>query len=134
MGIEPDDWEWTLGKTMHDNTDAYPRMPGYGLFLDPPYEINGNAVVGGQWVIMGAKDLARFGLLVATGGIWEGKRLIGRAQGHGGGNGSYMTGIGGPTIGSIAQVTSTFNYSEIPWDLFTEPPMPGSRRAPSEVP
>ena len=39
-------------------------------------------------------DLARFGLLVATGGEWEGERLLDPAwlRGHGGGNRSGVHG------------------------------------------
>ena len=96
MGIPAERWDWTPGKVVHDTTDWYPHMPGYGLFLDPPYEINGQIVRGGPgWVVMSARDLARFGLLVATGGVWKGKRLISDTPlltGHGGGNGSLMFG------------------------------------------
>ena len=43
---------------------------------------------------MSALDLARFGLLVSTGGVWKGERLVDSewVRSHGGGNGSYMTG------------------------------------------
>ena len=45
-------------------------------------------------MVISAEDLARFGLLVATGGIWEEERLIDSewVRSHGGGNGSLMTG------------------------------------------
>ena len=32
---------------------------------------------GPGWVVMSSEDLARFGLLVATNGIWNGHRLLG---------------------------------------------------------
>ena len=95
IGIEPGNWKWTPGLELYQNKDWYPHMPGYGDFLDPPYVINGHVVRGGPgWVVMSAKDLARFGHLVATGGIWKGRRLIGHQWliGHGGGNGSGVAG------------------------------------------
>jgi len=65
------------------------KDPDYGLFVDPPYEINGHVVrTGGTGIVMSAKDLARYGLLVATGGQWKGKRLITNVVDAGGGNGS----------------------------------------------
>ena len=100
-------------------------MPGYGLFLDPPYKINQQVVRGGPgWVVMSPKDLARWGLLVATGGEWKGKRLISRLQGHAGGNGSHVGGVGGKVFGSWGRVTSTFNQGRIPWKLFVTAPSP----------
>ena len=95
MGIPADRWDWVPGKVVHDTRDFYPGNRGYGDFLDPPYEIDGQKVRGGGgWVVMSAKDLARFGLLVATRGIWKGKRLIGSSwiRGHAGGNGSLTAG------------------------------------------
>ena len=95
IGIPADRWDWTPGKYVHDTKDFYPSMPGYGDFVDPPYEINGHAVRGGGgWAVVCASDLARFGLLVATGGIWKGERLIDAewVRSHGGGNGSNMIG------------------------------------------
>ena len=96
MGIQPRDWQWVTGKELHDNNKWYPTMPGYGLFCDQPYEINGSRVHGGGgWVVMSGSDLARVGLLVASRGRWKGKQLIRDTplvQGHGGGNGSLMNG------------------------------------------
>lgn len=92
-------------------------------FLDPPYKIDGQIVRGGPgWVVMSAKDLARWGLLVASGGKWKGKRLIRRIQGHAGGNGSHVDGTGGNVVGSWGRVTSTFKHGTIPWKLFDKPP------------
>ncbi len=69
MGIKPDDWQWATGKELHDNKLWYPKMPGYGLYCDPPYEFNDCRVQGGGgWVVMSASDLARVGLLVASRG------------------------------------------------------------------
>ena len=77
MGIQPENWHWYTGRHLHDTEEFYPDWPGYGLFCDPPYEINGCRVQGGGgWVVMTPKDLARVGLLVATRGVWKGKRLI----------------------------------------------------------
>ena len=95
IGIRADGWDWIPGRIVYENKDFYPHMLGYGDFLDPPYEINGHVVRGGGgWVVMSAEDLARFGLLVATGGIWEGERLIDSewVRSHGGGNGSLVAG------------------------------------------
>ena len=122
MGIPADRWDWKPGRVLYETTDFYPQIPGYGSFLDPPYTIHGQVVRGGQWVVMKPKDLARFGLLISTGGVWKGKRLISRLQGHGGGNGSHVGGTGGKVMGSWARGTSTFDQNQIPWHLFTEPP------------
>ena len=87
LGIPPDRWDWLPGKYVYDTKDFYPDIPGYGQYLGPPYEINGHIVRGGPgWVVMSASDLARFGLLIATGGIWKGQRLVGRQwlRGHAG--------------------------------------------------
>ncbi len=87
MGIPADRWGWLPGKTVHDTKDFYPDIPNYGHYVGPPYEINGHVVRGGPgWIVMCPKDLARFGLLISTGGIWKGKRLIGREwlRGHSG--------------------------------------------------
>jgi len=95
MGIPADRWDWTTGGLVHFKRDFYPHMVGYGDFLDPPYYIGGQVVRGGPgWVIMSAKDLARFGLLVSTEGVWKGKRLISSRwiRGHGGGNNSGVSG------------------------------------------
>jgi CubicO group peptidase (beta-lactamase class C family) len=87
LGIPADRWEWTPGKEVHDTRDFYPDFPGYGEYVDPPYEINGHVVRGAAgWMRISAEDLARFGLLIATGGVWKGKRLIGAEwlRGHAG--------------------------------------------------
>lgn len=87
MGIPPDRWEWTPTKVLQDTLDFYPAIPHYGAYVDPPYEINGHVVRGGPgWILMGPEDLARFGLLIATRGIWKGRRLISSQwlQGHAG--------------------------------------------------
>ena len=124
MGIEPDDWDWLPGQVVHDSKDLYPRMPDYGLFVDPPHKINGHIVrTGGTGVVMSSKDLARYGLLVATGGRWKGKRLISSVTDAGGGNGSAARGYAG-VMGSRGDMTTTMKYMKVPWDLFKDPPMP----------
>gem|GEM_PF-756651 len=80
MGIPADRWDWLPGQTIHDDFNFYPTMPGYGQFVDPPYEINGHRVLGGGgWVVMSASDLARVALLIATNGIWKGEQIIGKS-------------------------------------------------------
>ena len=110
MGISPDDWEFIAGQELHDNRQWYPGIPGYGLFCDPPYEINNCRVQGGGgWVAMSASDLARVGLLVASRGRWKGERLIGDTplvRGHAGGNSSLMDGWS-ETMFSWGQVTAS---------------------------
>jgi CubicO group peptidase (beta-lactamase class C family) len=95
MGIPANRWDWLPGKVVHDTVDFYPHMPGYGGYLDPPYEIDGHVVRGGPgWVLMSPLDLARFGLLVATQGVWKDVRLIGSEwmRSHSGGNQSLVAG------------------------------------------
>ena len=95
MGIRPDDWDWIPGRDVHENPNFYPNMPGYGDFLDPPYEINGHPVRGGGgWVVISANTLAKFAHLIATRGQWNGKQLLSPEYviGHGGGNGSGVAG------------------------------------------
>jgi CubicO group peptidase (beta-lactamase class C family) len=87
LGIPADRWDWVPGQVVYNTRDWYPDFPGYGEYVDPPYEINRVVVRGGPgWVVMSPLDLARFGLLVATGGIWAGQRLLGGEwlRGHGG--------------------------------------------------
>src|SRR5688572_9786642 len=38
LGIPPERWDWTPGKTVRDTRDWYPDYPGYGGYVDPPYE------------------------------------------------------------------------------------------------
>ena len=77
IGIAPDEWGWLPGRTIRETHDFYTDMPGYGRFVDPPYKIDGRVVRGGGgWVIMSASNLARFGHLIATQGMWNGERII----------------------------------------------------------
>lgn len=95
IGIRPERWDWVTGREVFENKSFYPSMPGYGDFIDPPYEIDGHVVRGGGgWAVMSASDLARYGLFVACGGVWEGERLLDAqwVHSHGGGNGSRLEG------------------------------------------
>ncbi|MCZ6680504.1 MAG: serine hydrolase [Candidatus Poribacteria bacterium] len=95
IGIPAEAWDWTPGRVVHEDKTWYAHMPGYGDFLDAPYEINGHQVRGGGgWVVMSAKNLARYGHFVATGGVWKGKQLLNPEWviSHGGGNGSLLSG------------------------------------------
>jgi len=97
-------------------------MPGYGDFIDPPYEIAGRIIRGGGgWVVSSAADLARFGLLVATEGKWDGEQVIGNdwLRGHGGGNGSLMNGDP-ETLTSIGVVTAEGFEWPLPGEVFDE--------------
>ena len=44
LGIPADRWDWLAGQVVHDTRDFYPAFPGYGEYVDPPYEINGHVV------------------------------------------------------------------------------------------
>ena len=73
-----------------------------------PYEIDGHKVRGGGgWAIMSPSDLARYGLFVASGGVWDGERLLDPPWviSHGGGNGSRLEGDP-TTFLSMGMVTS----------------------------
>ncbi len=123
MDIPADRWDWVPGRVVHETRDWYPDMPGYGDFLDPPYEIDGHPVRGGGgWAVMSAKDLARFGLLVATEGMWRGRRLIPAEwiRGHRGGNGSEVAGESRQYT-SFGLVTAQGRPYPVPGDLFRGP-------------
>jgi CubicO group peptidase (beta-lactamase class C family) len=126
IGIPGDHWDWTPGQAIYEKKDWYPGMPGYGDFLDPPYEIDGHVVRGGPgWVVMSAKDLARFGHLVATGGVWEDERLLGRPWtiGHGAGNGSGVAGesTNYTAFGIVTTEGIDFSNPFFPDEIFTCP-------------
>ncbi len=123
LRVPPERWDWTPGRVVHETRDWYPHMPGYGDYLDPPHEIGGHPVRGGPgWVVMSAKDLARFGLLVATRGTWRGERLVSAdwVRGHSGGNGSY---VGGESVHytSVGRVTTDAGPGPLPDKLFVGP-------------
>lgn len=124
IGIRADEWEWVPGRDVHDNSspgyDFYPDRPGYGLYLDPPYQVDGHVVRGGPgWVIMSARQLARVGLLVATGGWWNGEHLISEISGFNSVMGGTW-GEGAPAYSAWGAVcTKGIEYP--PGDLFTGP-------------
>ncbi len=143
LGIPADRWDWLPGKVVHDTKDFYPDFPGYGEYVDPPYEINGHVVRGGPgWVVMSAEDLARFGLLIATGGVWKGKRLIGAKwlRGHAG-VGIHVVAGDPKTLVAIAKINTrgfpfgqkvgTRGHFSFPKELITGPVQVTPRPRPS---
>ena len=76
IGVPAQRWDWLPGKMIFENL-LYPFWPGYGRYLDPPWEIDGQVVRAGPgWVIINANDAARFGYLFLRKGRWQGKQLI----------------------------------------------------------
>lgn len=76
IGVPAARWDWMPGKEVHDY-ELYPGYPGYGSYLDPPWEFGGQVVRGGPgWVVINANDLARFGYLMLRNGHWKGRQLI----------------------------------------------------------
>ena len=131
IGIAADVWDWLPGIQVQQDRDFYPDMPNCWDYLDPPYEINGHPVRSGPgWVAMSARDLARFGLLVATGGNWKGEQLIapGRIRHHSGGNGCGLhgesrqyTSMGRVTMEGIDKSFTVARESLVPQDVFVGP-------------
>ena len=132
LGIPPERWDWTPGRKVREDSTLYPEMPGYGLYLDPPYAIEDNVVRGGPgWVVMSAKDLARYGLLLATRGVWKGECLVSDTdllRAHGGGNGSFVAGLGRGVMLSFGKVTAAgIDFLDVPVHLFLgREPQPSS--------
>ncbi len=131
IGIPADGWDWLLGRDVQQDVDFYPLMPGCWDYLDPPYEISGHVVRSGPgWAVMSASDLARWGHLVATGGVWKGERLLDPqwVRGHGGGNrcgvsgeSRHYTAMGMVTTEGIDHVHSAARSSFLPDDVFIGP-------------
>ena len=129
IGIAADAWDWYAGGDVKEQKYFYPAIPDSYTYLDPPYEINGHPVRSGPgWVVMSAKDLARFGLLVATGGNWKGEQLLapGWVRTHSGGNRSGLhgesrryTSMGRVATEGIAMRFSVDRESLISQDVFT---------------
>ena len=89
IGIPYERWDWLFGSDVKDQKYFYPGLPDTYTYLDPPYEIGGVPVRSGPgWVVLSASDLARFGHLNATRGIWKGERVTDPdwLRGHSGGN------------------------------------------------
>ena len=131
IGIPADRWDWFTGRAVKDSRYFYPTIPDAYTYLDPPYEIGGNVVRSGPgWVIISASDLARFGLLVATQGLWTGEQIIDHEwlRGHGGGNRSEVSGesahytaIGRVTTEGIDFPHSIGKSGFVPEELFVGP-------------
>jgi CubicO group peptidase (beta-lactamase class C family) len=89
IGIPYERWDWLAGSDVKDQKYFYPGLADTYTYLDPPYEFGGVPVRSGPgWVVMSASDLARFGHLNATRGIWKGERVTDPdwLRGHSGGN------------------------------------------------
>ncbi len=103
IGIPPERWDWISGKTfLETGNKIYPAIPtaGTDVGVDPPYELDGCIVRGGSgWFVISAADLARFGLLIATGGVWKGARLV---------SSGWLTGHAGLDIHVVAGDPDTF--------------------------
>ena len=69
-------WGWMPARAIQENL-MYPFWPGYGRYLDPPWEIDGHAVRAGPgWVVINSADAARFGYLFLRNGRWRDQQLI----------------------------------------------------------
>ena len=131
IGIRAESWEWPAGETMLQDKDFYPQWPTHAAYVDPPYEIDGQAVRGGPgWAVLNASDLARFGHLIATRGNWKGEQLIGPQwlRGHSGGNGSgvagesrYYTSLAMVSTHGIDHPFAVARESFLPAELFVGP-------------
>ena len=127
LGIPAERWGWTAGRVLYETRDWYPDFPGYGEYVDPPWEIDGIVVRGAPgWIVMSPLDLARFGLLVAIGGIWAGQQVVGAEwlQGHGGVD-IHVVGGDPDTLVSVAKTNiRAFPFgNEIGWKgRFVFPP------------
>ena len=123
MGIPPDRWRWTPGREVFEDENWYPEQPGYGAFIDPPYTVNGHVVRGGPgWLVISAYDLARFGHLIATAGIWKKDRLVGPEwlRGH---HGADSNQVGGESayFTAMARVSALGIDHPLPGELFAGP-------------
>ena len=131
MGIPAERWDWLTGSHIKDQKYLYPAIPDTYTYLDPPFEINGKPVRSGPgWVVMSASDLARFGHLNATQGIWKGEQIVGPEwlRGHSGGNKSgasgeekHYTAMGVVTTEGFEYKHATETKSFLPEELFMEP-------------
>ena len=131
IGVPADRWDWYTGGWVKDQQDFYPTIPDSYTYLDPPYEIAGAPIRSGPgWVVMSASDLARFGHLVATEGVWVGRRLLDPhwLRGHSGGNRSgvsgesrHFTALAVVTTDGLDHSHATATESFLPEDLFSGP-------------
>ncbi|TIN74281.1 serine hydrolase [Mesorhizobium sp.] len=138
LGIPASRWDWATGKEISKQKYLYPKMPDSYTYLDPPYEIEGIEVRGGPgWIRISALDLARFGHLIATGGIWKGQRILDEnwLRGHGGGNKSgvwgeseFYTAMAKVTTAGLEAIKldeSGTRLNFVPRDCFLSPPLGG---------
>ncbi len=138
IGIPAGSWDWLPGGEVKDRRFLYPTIPDSYTYLDPPYEIGGQVVRSGPgWVVISASDLARFGHLNATRGLWKGERIIDAdwLRGHSGGNRSGASGESGQftalgvvtTEGLPEHRHAVETASILPGELFTGPVRPPAR-------
>ena len=129
IGIPWERWDWLAGGEVKDRKWLYPGLPDTYTYLDPPYETGGAVVRSGPgWVVISASDLARFGHLNATRGIWKGERVADPAwlRGHSGGNRSgasgeceHFTAMGVVTTAGLPEYRhATETRSILPEDFF----------------
>ena len=131
IGIPRARWDWLTGAHVRDHKYLYPTIPDAYTYLDPPYEIGGIPVRSAPgWVVISASDLARFGHLNATRGMWRGEQIIEAEwlRGHGGGNKSgasgeseYFTALGVVTTVGIEHQHSVEAGSFLPAAVFAGP-------------
>ena len=132
IGIPAERWGWLTGREVKEQKNFYPTIPDSYTYLDPPYEIDGHVVRSGPgWVVMSASDLARFGHLNATRGIWKGERIINAdwLRGHSGGNKSGVSGeseqftaLGVVTTAGLPDYAHAIDTRSIlPDDIFVRP-------------
>ena len=138
IGIAPEIWDWLTGEHVKGQKHFYPAIPDSYTYLDPPYEIDGHTVRSGPGrVVISASDLACFGHLLATRGIWKGTRIIDPAwlRGHSGGNKSgasgeptYFTAMAVVTTQGLDHAHATVTQSFLPAELSTGPVALGKAR------
>ena len=109
IGIPASRWGWLSGEDVRANVNFYPNIPGYGDYLDVPYKVNGIRVRGGGgWAVMSARDFARVGLLIATGGKWNGQQIISSLGGN--------TGVGANSLlgwGKVSGKDGYFSFGKV---------------------
>ena len=131
IGIPHGRWDWLTGGRVRNQKYLYPTIPDAYTYLDPPYEIGGVPVRSAPgWVVISASDLARFGHLNATRGMWRGEQIIEAEwlRGHGGGNKSgasgeseHFTALGVVTTAGIEHQHSVDTGSFLPEKVFAGP-------------
>lgn len=140
IGIKAENWHWMSLEEVYQSYNLYPEWPGYSQYVDPPLFIRGHVVRGAPgWVYISAEDLARFGLLVATGGEWKGETLLGAEwlTSKSGGNESTMIGDRATFVAGARVATRNlpdflwvpdFQEYHFPEELIDPAVMPGTDR------